>query len=605
MDFKIEPLQNPNIAEPQPPKRSFFDLLKVFIKTKYIAVGLGLILLIGLIMFFVGRGSFRENGVELKIEAPSEIAGGDLLTYKITYKNNNAVSLSDVKLNILYSPDSVVIKDGNIISSTTENFEIGMMRSKEAGEKELVAYIVGDKGSIKTLKATLTYKAGKISSTFRKEASLATTVTSFAVPITLVATPTIVSGQSTSYLIDYRNQSDRDLENLRFVVKLPQGFMPNRFSPQPLARLTSQAIWDIAKLKQGDGSRITIEGKLTGNEREAKIVSVTLQKKITTPNGDIYVDFEKSEASSVISTPILSLDLRLNDSDDYVAHLADSLHYRLRFQNNNSESISGLSLSVKLEGGMYDFATVKSDGFFDGRLNTIFWNVSTVPALNLLSPNQSETVEFEVRLKGGFSGGLGAKDSFVKVGAHLETPNVPANLDLDRLSADDELVTRISTAPTFDQKILSNDSAFGSSGPFPPKVNQKTVLTTRWSMVNPSNDISQAKITATLAPGVVWENRVRASGTTIQPIYDPRLNSVTWDLGTLPTGTGVNFPIYETFLQISITPSVNQVGQQTLLLKNVRFDGIDSFTKEKISRTIPDATTGNVSDSTQGGTVQP
>lgn len=605
MDFKIEPLQNPNIIEPLSPKWSILDLMKTFVKTKYVVAGLGLLLLIGLVFFFLGRGSFKENGVELKIEGPSEITGGESVTYKLVYKNNNAVSLSNVKLSVLYPPDSIVVKDGNIVNLTTENFDIGAIRSKETSEKEFTAYLVGDRGNIKTLKATLTYKAGNLSSTFQKDATLATTITSLAVPITLVATPTVISGQNTSYLIDYRNQSGQDLENLRFVIKFPQGFTPNRFSPQPSSRPTGQAVWDIAKLKQGDGSRITIEGALTGNEREAKTISAILQKKITTPNGDAYVDFQKSEASSVISTPFLSIDLRLNDADDYVAHLGDTLRYKLRFQNNNSEDIRGLSLSVKLDGNMYDFGTVRTDGFFDGRLNTIFWNASTVPMLNILQANQSGTVEFEARLKNGFSSGLGASNSLVKASAHLETPNVPVNLDLDKLSADDEIITRISTAPTFDQKLFINDAAFGSSGPYPPKINQKTALTARWNLVNPSNDVSQAKITATLAPGVVWENRVRANGTSVQPSYDSRLNTVTWDLGTLPAGIGVSFPIYETFFQISITPSVNQVGQSPPLLKNVRFDGTDTFTKEKISRTIFDMTTSNVSDSTQGGTVQP
>ena len=307
----------------------------------------------------------------------------------------------------------------------------------------------------------------------------------------------------------------------------------------------------------------------------------------------------------MISTPILSLDLRLNDSEDYVAHLGDTLRYKLRFQNNNSVDVTGLSLSVKLNGNMYDFSTVRTDGFFDGRLNTIFWNASTVPALNILQSNQSGTVEFEVRLKSSFSGGLGASDSLVKASAHMETPNVPANLDLDRLTADDEIITRISTAPAFDQKLFVNDSVFGSSGPYPPRVNQKTVFTARWSMVNPTNDVSSAKVTATLAPGVVWENRVRANGTSVQPSYDSRLNTITWDLGTLPAGTGVSFPVYETFFQISIMPSVNQAGQAPTLLKSVHFDGVDTFTKEKITRTIFDMTTSNVSDSTQGGSVQP
>lgn len=607
MDFKIEPLpsQNPNVIEPEPPKGSFFDLLRSFIKTKYIAAGLCLLLLIAFAFFFMGRGSFKEGDIKLKIEAQTEITGGDLVTYKITYKNMNSISLSEAKLRILYPPDAVVVKDGNIVDLPAENFDIGTIGTNDSDEKELSAYVVGDRGDVKSMKATLTYRAGNLSSTFQKEAILATTITNLAVPITLVATPTIISGQNTSYLIDYRNQAAQDLDNLRFVVKYPQGFVPNKFSPEPSSRAIGQSIWDVAKLKQGDGSRISVQGTLSGGERESKTVFVILQKKITTPAGDAYVDFEKAEASSVISTPVLSLNLRLNDSDDYVAHLDDGLRYRLKFQNNSSENITGLSLSAKLDGNMYDLATVRSDGFFDGRLNTIFWNASTVPGLNLLSPNQSGTVDFEVRLKNSFSGGLGANDSFVKASARIETPNVPASLDLDKLTANYELITRISTAPTFDQKIFVNDPVFGSNGPFPPKVNQKTNFTTRWSLVNPANDISQTKIVATLAPGVNWENQIRVNGATVQPSYDSRLSTVTWDLGTLPAGTGVSFPVFEAFFQISITPSINQVGQQVTLLKNVRFEGVDTFTKEKITRTLQDATTGNVSDNVGGGSVQP
>ncbi|MEK7151672.1 MAG: hypothetical protein AAB784_03110 [Patescibacteria group bacterium] len=607
MDFKIEPLQKPNIIQlpPELPKQSIFSFLKNLIKTKYIIAGSGLLILIAFIFFFIVRGSFYESGLQFKIEGPTEVTSGELITYKIIYQNNNDIDLKDVKLNIIYPTDSIVIKDGNITDLSADTFNIDTIRKKEITEKEITTHIIGDRGNIKTLRATLTYKAGNLSSTFQKETTLASTITNLSVPITLVAPPTIISGQNMIYLIDYRNQSPQDLENLRFIVKFPPGFTPVKFTPQFSVKSTGQATWDISKLKRNDGSRITIDGKITGAERETKIISVILQKKITTPSGDIYINIQKSEASSVISTPLLSLTLRLNDSDDYVAHLGDILRYKLNFKNNSTEDIQGLNLSVKLDGSMYDFSTVRSDGFFDGRLNTIFWNVSTLPLLNILQANQSGTVEFEVRLKNSFSGNIGGNNSLIKASAHLETPNVPSNLDLDKLSADSDIITRVSTTPTFEQKIYINDQTFGSSGPYPPRVNQKTIFTTRWNLVNPSNDISQAKITATLAPGVIWENQTRVNGTSIQPIYNSKLNTVTWDLGTLPTGTGINFPIYEAFFQISITPSANQINQSVQLLRNVRFEGIDTFTKEKITRTIVDMTTSNVSDSTQGGSVQP
>jgi len=597
MDFKIEPIQNRNFG--QPLRRPFFN----FGRVKLIIIGSFIFLVIVLVFFFLGRGSFRESGVELKIEGSKEISAGELVSYKITYQNNNKLSLAEVKLNFFYPPEAIVIRDGNILDVTNESFDLGELESGQSGEKILTAYIVGDRGNIKTAKAVLVFKPSNLRSAFQKEASLATTIITLSVPITLVAPPTVINGQNISYLIDYRNQSEEDLKDLRFRVRYPEGFKPDKFSPKPTSRGQDQDIWEISLLKQGEGSRITIQGVLSGRERETKTVSVILQKKITVTAGESYINFEKTEASSVISTPLLSLGLLLNDSTDYIAHLGDFLRYRINFRNNSNTDIGGLNLSVRLEGAMFDFGSVKSEGFFDSRTGTIFWNGSIVPDLINLRPGQSATVEFEVRLKDSFSGGLGARESFVKASARLETPNVPANLDIEKLSADDELITRISSSPTFDQKILLNDQVFGSSGPFPPRVDEKTIFTVRWSLVNPSNDLMPAKITAVLMPGVVWEGRTRVSASQPQPTYDNRQKTVTWDLGTLPAGVGVSFPQYEANFQISITPSVNQVGQSVPLLKDIKFDSTDTFTKEKIIRAIIDVSTVNINDSSASGNV--
>jgi hypothetical protein len=75
-------------------------------------------------------------------------------------------------------------------------------------------------------------------------------------------------------------------------------------------------------------------------------------------------------------------------------------------------------------------------------------------------------------------------------------------------------------------------------------------------------------------------------------------------LGNLPGGVGLAFPQYEANFQISITPSLNQVGQYPSLLKNVRFEGTDTFTKEQISRTITDASTMNINDTNEVGAVK-
>ncbi|MEK7506580.1 MAG: hypothetical protein AAB566_00805 [Patescibacteria group bacterium] len=593
MDFQVTPLE-PTAPMPSP---SFWKRRR----GKIIGGAVGLLVLFLVWSIFLGRSNFSEAKVDFKIDGPTEISSGELVSYKISYKNGNKAGLNDVKLTFFYPPDAVPVRDGNIVGTTNENITFGNLGSGEVGERIITAYLVGDRGNIKTAKAVLVFKPENVQSSFKKETSVATTITQLAIPLTLVAPPSVINGQNITYLVDYRNQAQQNFNDLRFAVKYPDGFRFSNATPAPSA---GQNIWDLKTLKQSQGARITIQGVLRGEELSSKLVSLVLQKKVTTPNGDVYVDFEKVEATSVIANPFLSVSLNVNDSANYTAHLGDDLQYLINFKNSSNVDISNLTLTATLEGVMFDPATVRSNAFFDGRNNTVSWNASVIPELALLRPGQSGQAAFAVRLKNSFSGGTGSANSLVKVTARLESPNIPANLDIDKLAADDQLITRISSAPSFDQKILLNDSAFGSSGPFPPKVNQKTVFTVRWQLVNPANDLSPAKVTAVLAPGVKWENRVRSGANQPPPGYDSRTSAITWDLSTLPGGSGVGLPKYEAFFQISITPSVNQVGQAPPLLKNTRFDGIDAFTKENISRSVQDSTTYNIDDSNENGSVE-
>ncbi len=593
MDFEVTPLNQP---EPQP---SWFARYKIKLAA---SLSLLLLLVAGSVYFF-GRGGFSLDSVKVEVKGEQEIAAGELVTYKVHYENNNKVSLLNAKLVFFYPDDAVVLqKDGNISDSHSIATDLGTVTPGGRGDLEFQAYLVGDKGNIKTGRAVLSFSVVNISPVLEKEGTLVTTVTSLSVPMTLVAPPTIQSGQRVTYILDYRNQSPEDKHDLRVIMTYPGGFRPEVLSPRPTE---NDDTWYIPVLAQGEASRITVTGPLFGNERETKLISVVLQRKLATPSGEQWIDYESTNASTAIQSPTLSVDVMLNNSKDYIAHLSDRLQYSVTVKNNSNYHIFALNLSTKLEGDMFNFSTVRSDGFFDGRTNTIHWNSSSVPNFADFAPGQSVKVTFDVNVKDAFIGGAGTKDSFVKVVAHLETTSVPPELAADRLTADSELVTRISTAATFTQKLFIKDSVYGSQGPFPLKVDQKTAFYVHWILANPANDITGAKVTATLEPGVTWENVTRVNGSQPLPAFNSRTNSVTWNFITLPGGTGTTFPAYEAVFKLTVTPSVNQVGQAPKLLKDINFSGIDSFTKEKIQINVSNTTTSNVEDSDESGTVRP
>ena len=565
MDFQVTPLtKDDNNDDSSKPWHGLFNL-----DLKLVFLGAFVIIAIGALFFFLGRSSFSENKIELRVEGPSEVRGGDLITYKVVYENNSKVDLDSVELIFNYPSDSVVIKDGDIASIENEIINIERVSSGKSGEVEFQVYIVGDRGNVKQTKASMTFTPVNVGSVIKKDAVLSTTITSLPVNLTLVAPPSATDGQVITYILDYRNQTDKDMEDLRIKIETPDLFIRSRSIPAPSL---GGDTWSIDLLRAGEGARITVEGVLNGNERESKTVLAILQRKILTPGGEAYIDFVRADASTSIASSFISATLSLNGSRAYSASPGDTLKYVVDFKNDTEHDLIGLNLSVNLEGSMFNFSSVKSNGFFDSRLNTIFWNSSVVPELGILRPNQSGRAEFELKLFGEFPGGvLSSQNSLIKATAVFEAPTAPSGLGVDSLVAEDELITRISSDISFKSLLFVNDVIFGSSGPFPPKVNQKTSLTVKWEINNPVNLISPARISATLPPGVVWEGRVRSNVGSTQLIFDPITSSVIWDIGSIPGGVGSSFPAYEGYFQISVTPSVNQVGKSIKILHNIKF----------------------------------
>lgn len=555
-----------------------------------------------IVIFLFGKPSFSESQVILELEGPTQASVGDEVVYKVKYGNQTKLELSNLRFKFTYPKESVVIKDGEVIKELSETFTVDTLGGGVSGEKEFRAFLVGDRGNIKNAKIELEFRAGNLRSSFEKSDTVSTTLVSVPISLTLVAPPSLVSGQTMSYILDYRNESGDNISDIKFEFNYPDEFTVQEQTPRP----STQNTWPVSLLKRGEGGRISIRGTLTGKEGEVKTISVVLKRSI---NGE-FIDYQKVSTSSLISNPLLSLNLLVNDSGDYSTRLGDHLQYTVRYRNDSTVNLIGLNLQVKLEGEMYDLETLNTDGgFYDSSSNTIFWNAAVVPDFSSLPPNKSGEVKFSVNIKKDFlSGGIGGRNFFVKATANLRTLNVPSGIEGDEISATADLTTRISTQPSLLQTAFYNDSAFGSSGPLPPRTGEETTFTIHWQISNPGNDMNNVEIKALLLPGVTWKNIVSVGLGQSEPIFNPDNSEVKWNIGVLPQGTGVLTPRYEASFQVSIKPSVAglpaQAGQTPTLIKDGRFSGTDSFTKEQIILNVQDLTTNDLVDRPGQGTVQ-
>jgi len=174
---------------------------------KYLVLLLFVLLTISIGSFFFGRASFSDKGVKIEIEGPEQAAVGDEILYKIKYENNTKVTLHNLSFLFFYPEESVVIRDGKISEDLTERFSVDQLLPGMSEEKEFKAFLIGDKGDVKEAKVTLSFRAGSIKSSFEKSAVLSTTIVNIPLVLTLVAPPNTVSGQSLTYILDYRNES--------------------------------------------------------------------------------------------------------------------------------------------------------------------------------------------------------------------------------------------------------------------------------------------------------------------------------------------------------------------------------------------------------------
>src|SRR3989338_4487222 len=275
-----------------------------------------LLAIVSFLTFWFGSPSFSESGVKLEIEGPTQVSVGDEVVYKLKYSNETKLDLNNMTFKFTYPDDSVVLKNGAVAKDLSETFTVDQLAPGQEEEKEFKAFLVGDRGNIKTAKAELSYKAGDLRTVFEKNTSLSSTIVGLPISLTLSAPPNSVPGQVVNYVLDYRNESNDDIYDLRFEFDYPDGFNIQKSTPSPSA---GNNIWTIPVLKKSSGGRIAITGSLNGKEGETKNISVVLKRKI----GDQYVNYEKAETSSTIANPLLGTEISVNNSSDYSSFPGD------------------------------------------------------------------------------------------------------------------------------------------------------------------------------------------------------------------------------------------------------------------------------------------
>lgn len=543
------------------------------------------LLVVGVLKF--AQSSFNESRVTVAIDGPKEGGSGKLLSYVVTYKNDNRVTLKNTVLRMSF-PESFKPEMGDDFKkegNTGGTVEIGEVKGGGIGQFVLKGRAYNPKGTLIYIKANLAYAPSNFNSQFNVENQIGINVTSTPIELEVLAPQDIANGDAVDYLISYKNIGQEDFENIRIRMDYPDGFTFGRANPSVSE---GNNTWYIGHLSAGQGGKIVVSGKLEGARDDVKNV----QAYIGIINQGEFFTYNEEKAETRIAASPLVISQLVNGLDNLNVKAGDTLRFVISYKNESNIGFRDAIITEKLDSPVLDYASLRLDqGAFDLNKKIITWKAGDFSNLKFLNPGQGGAVRFSIKVKDVVPvAGENDKNFVISSLAKIDSPDIPTPIKSNKIIAGNEMDMRLNSKLILDVKGFYNDTVIGNSGPLPPQVGKETTYTIHWIAANVSNDVANAKIETVLPTGVTMTGKISPEDSHLT--YNERNNTVTWEMGNISAGTGIISAPKEVDFQIKFIPSPDQGGASSAdILGPSVFTGKDLFTDDDLTTIFEKKTT--------------
>jgi len=551
---------------------------------KLALIGIGAIVLIAGVIYGIYKyrqTSFNEEMTSIAISGSEKVESGKFLTYDIKYDNQNRAALNNAILRVYYPENFKPENNTNFVSEgpTSGNFALGNINGKTSGQVRFNGRVYSPKGALMNIKVELSYTPSVFNSTFVAKDQFSVNVVSTPITLEIEAPQNISSGDAINYLVSYKNTGAEDFDNIRIKAEYPDGFTFSKSDPR-----TSEGnnIWYIGRLLAGQEGKIIVSGKLEGDRDQTKKFNVY----VGTIENDVFVSYNDEYWDTKIAASPLSIVQTINDKQELVANAGDILRFVIMYKNEGSVGLRNVIAKEELNSPVLDYATLNMEGgYYDYKEKTIVWKAPDYKQFMSLAPGQSGTIRFDIKIKNSLPiNNENDKNFVISSMAKIDSPDIPTPVEMNKIIAGNRIDIKVNSKLVLEEKGYYNDSIIPNSGPVPPKVNNETTYTIHWIARNVSNDVSEAKVESSLPTGVSYTGKVFPEDANFE--YNERTNSISWNLGDMPAGTGIINSPKEIAFQIKIRPSISQLGKEVDILNKSTFSAKDLFTGESLVASV-------------------
>ncbi len=533
--------------------------------------------------FWHGANTVTSNNISLSVLGPVAAPAGEEMVLEVNIGNYNREDLDSVDLLVEYPEGTRKPSD---VSQPLLRYResLGPLAAGGTLSRRLSLVPFGEAGAKEQAHVTVEYRAKGSSPIFSRKSDYEFAINAAPVTVTVGAPQEVNSGQSFQLSVDITSNASSVIRNLLVKAQYPAGFEFGESSP---AAAFSKDTWSLGDLKPGGKRTLTITGRIDGAEEEQRTFRIfvgTQSPKDEKLLGTVFL----SEAPTVtVKKPFVGLDLLVNGEkgQTFIAKNTNGpLRADIVWANNLTTKLSDLEITAKLSGNIFDRASVESDGFYDSNTTTVRWDASNHPSFSSVDPGSGGTQSFSFNLLPVSTDPARYKNPSMQlvITAHAKRQD-EAGAFQDVTSTFTKEI-RIASSLSLGAELLYGTGAFVNTGPIPPQAEHETTYTVVWTLSNSSNGVANAKVSAVLPSYVKWQGQVSPSTESVT--YNQLGGQVLWDAGDVASGVGFGAAPRQVAFQISILPSLSQVGTSPVLVSDMSAAADDRFTGAPVSNTL-------------------
>jgi hypothetical protein len=544
-------------------------------------------------IFYKDVNEVSPQNIDIEINGPLAIAGGEELALQLSIVNRNAASLQSATLIVDY-PEGTRSADGAQGEQQRYREDLGVIGSGKSKNVTVRSIMVGEEGDTREITITVEYRVEGSNAIFFKERTYSVIISSAPVALTVETMREISSGQEVAFTLRAVSNSTGVLRNVALAAEYPPGFTFTGSEPAPAGDTN---VWRVGDLRPGESREFTVRGTIAGQDGDRRIFRFTTGTAESATDATIGTVFSRTESIVAISRPFLQVAIKVNGQSgtgDVTISQNRQAGVEIDLSNTLPDTLRDVEVTAKLSGSAFNMRGVSSrDGFFRSQDSSVVWNRQTLSTLGTMNAGARANLSFAI-LPVELDQFASLKNGEVMMDITVRARRVSESDVPEMIESTISRKVLVGTELGIAGETIYSVGPFENTGPIPPQVEQRTTYTLKITLTNSSNELRDTIVRMSLPWYVEWLG-------TISPQHaDVRHNAVSgdlaWHVGSLPAGVGYDRQPLELYMQVAIEPSFGQLGQAPVLLMDQTVEGVDAFTGHVVQTSRRELTTRLLDD---------